>query len=101
MIYAPSHKDIKTSIVTSQNFRYNTKFLVIATGTTPKDNNTKNNSNIFIGSGSKITETDFSNQSVAILGGGDNAAENYLFIKNKKVKYMQEILEQERTFYHM
>ena len=53
-------------------------------GTIPENGGITNNKNILIGPGHQIEQANLYNKSVAILGGGDNAIENYLFIKKKK-----------------
>lgn len=60
-----------------------TSTIVIATGVRPKPGNFNPAKNILIGPGKKVEEFDFIKKRVAILGGGDNAAENYSFIKEK------------------
>ena len=75
--------------VKGKKFSYRAKFLVIATGTIPRDGGIKKDNKIIIGPGAQIENIDFSNKSVAILGGGDNAVENYLFIKEKNPKLIQ------------
>lgn len=58
--------------------------LVIATGVSPSSGPFKSAKNVMIGPGKQIDEFNFANEKVAIFGGGDNAAENYSFIKKKK-----------------
>jgi thioredoxin reductase (NADPH) len=57
--------------------------LVIASGVRHKTGEFIASPNVIIGSGYLIQNYDFSGKNVAILGGGDTAAENYFFIKNK------------------
>lgn len=63
-----------------------TSYVVIATGVKPRTDNLTASQKILTGPGDAIFEYDFANKRVAILGGGDNAAENYIFIKNKQAK---------------
>jgi thioredoxin reductase (NADPH) len=58
-------------------------YVVLASGVRPADGGLSAGSNLLIGPGTQIVETDFSRKSVAILGGGDNAFENYHFIREK------------------
>jgi thioredoxin reductase (NADPH) len=60
--------------------------VVIATGVKPRCDELIAGENMLIGPGEKIYSYDFSNLRVAILGGGDNAAENYHFIKMKQAQ---------------
>ena len=57
--------------------------IVIATGVSPKAGSFELSKSVLIGPGNKIHKFNFTNKRVAILGGGDNAAENYSFIKEK------------------
>lgn len=61
-------------------------YVVIATGVVPRTGNLKASMQILIGPGQTIHDYPFENKRVAILGGGDNAAENYDFIKKKNAK---------------
>lgn len=54
--------------------------LVIATGVRPRHENIAKAENIFIGPSQAVYEYNFTHKRVAILGGGDNAAEHYAFI---------------------
>lgn len=60
--------------------------IVISTGVNPRSFGHISSDKIILGPGRQISEFDFSNKNVAILGGGDNAAENYAFIKGKNPK---------------
>lgn len=62
------------------------KFIVLATGVFPRNGGFEPSSDVLIGPGDHIERADYTRKSVAILGGGDNAFENYLFIKKKKPK---------------
>jgi len=55
--------------------------LVLASGVRPADGGFREGENLLIGPGKQIAYRDFRDQSVAILGGGDNAFENYEFIR--------------------
>lgn len=59
------------------------KNIVIATGSTPKTGGYKRSQNVLIGPGKAVESYDFFGKKVAILGGGDNAFENYKFISSK------------------
>jgi thioredoxin reductase (NADPH) len=58
--------------------------IVIATGVRPRNPNFVEGENIIIGPGIKVTHHPFVNKRVAILGGGDNAAENYSFVSKQE-----------------
>lgn len=55
--------------------------LVIATGVRPRHGGLEPGPRLLFGPGQHVFEHDFAGQSVAILGGGDNAFENYEFVK--------------------
>ena len=57
--------------------------LVVATGVEPIDGGFVASPDVLIGPGAAIDGHDFRGKSVAILGGGDNAAENFGFIAAK------------------
>jgi thioredoxin reductase (NADPH) len=59
------------------------RYLVLAGGVVPKAERFTEGPNIFIGATPKLTSADFAGKTVAILGGGDNAFENYSLIKSK------------------
>lgn len=61
-----------------------TRYLIIATGVLPRNDIFTESDSMMIGPGERIYHFDFKGKRVAILGGGDNAFENYLFIKEKK-----------------
>jgi thioredoxin reductase (NADPH) len=56
-------------------------YLVIATGVRPRQGGLEPSPRMLFGPGQHVFEHDFAGQSVAILGGGDNAFENYDFVK--------------------
>ena len=58
-----------------------TRNLVIATGVAPKAGGFVARVGMIVGPGRVVAETNFSNANVAILGGGDNAFENYHFVR--------------------
>ncbi|HSW75731.1 MAG TPA: NAD(P)/FAD-dependent oxidoreductase [Candidatus Saccharimonadales bacterium] len=60
--------------------------LVIATGVRPRDGSFESTSAVIVGPGKEIYNEQFTNRRVAILGGGDSAAENYSFIREKNPK---------------
>lgn len=59
------------------------KTLVIATGVTPKAGGFAARAGLIVGPGRVVANTDFTNADVAILGGGDNAFENYQFVRGQ------------------
>lgn len=59
-------------------------YLVIATGVEPISNGITRTNNVLIGPGNHILEYDYTDKDVAILGGGDNAMENYNFIASRR-----------------
>lgn len=61
-------------------------FIVLATGVVPRTGGFEPSSNVLIGPGDHIESAHYRGKTVAILGGGDNAFENYQFIKRKKPK---------------
>lgn len=44
---------------------------------------------VFIGPGSSIVAQDYAGVSVAVLGGGDNAFENFVYVRNRGAKHVQ------------
>jgi len=56
-------------------------YLVIASGVQARRGGFEPGDRVLIGPGAHIAERDFSGRAVAILGGGDNAFENYEFVK--------------------
>ena len=60
-----------------------TRRIVIATGVKAKSGSFLASENVLIGPGQHVFNYSFAGKRVAILGGGDNAAENYTFIKEK------------------
>lgn len=70
-------------LVENSGCSFQAKTIVLATGVVHSSGNLRERANILIGPGFKVASRDFSNKKVAILGGGDNAFENYLFIKEK------------------
>jgi thioredoxin reductase (NADPH) len=61
----------------------NTHNIVVATGVKPRSDHLVEAENIIIGPGKKVEDYPFADKRVAILGGGDNAAECYELIKKK------------------
>lgn len=59
------------------------KTVVLASGVRPSTGGLKAALNLLVGPGVQVASQDFAGKQVAILGGGDNAFENYLFIKNR------------------
>lgn len=59
------------------------KTLVLASGVRPVTGGLSAGKNVLIGPGDQVAAQDFASKRVAILGGGDNAFENYLFIRGK------------------
>jgi len=80
-------KNFRASLIQNKKkFFIETKFIVLATGVSPRNGGFEPSSDVLIGPGDHIERADYRKKSVAILGGGDNAFENYLFIKKKKPK---------------
>jgi thioredoxin reductase len=63
-----------------------TRTIVIATGVQPRSGGFERSDKILIGPGAHIANQNFTGLRVAILGGGDNAFENYEFIKRGGAK---------------
>lgn len=63
--------------------RLSTRHLVIATGVEPRAGGIPPAPGVIFGPGTAVDTQDFAGLRVAILGGGDNAAENYGFIARK------------------
>lgn len=61
----------------------NAQNIVIATGVRSRHENIVETENVLLGPSQTVYHYDYSNKRVAILGGGDNAAEHYALIKNK------------------
>lgn len=57
--------------------------LVLASGVRPADGGLSASANLIIGPGKQVAYRSFHGQSVAVLGGGDSAFENYEFIRDK------------------
>lgn len=55
------------------------RFLVLAGGVSPRTGGLVSRLGMIVGPGTAIADTNFSGKNVAILGGGDNAFENYVF----------------------
>ena len=60
--------------------------MVLAGGVVPRTGGLLTRGPMLIGPGRVISESNFEGKSVAILGGGDNAFENYQFIKKRGAK---------------
>ncbi|BCJ90924.1 oxidoreductase [Terrihabitans soli] len=58
-----------------------TRNIVIATGVKPRSGGFERSESLLIGPGAHIAKQEFKGRRVAILGGGDNAFENYEFVK--------------------
>ncbi len=66
-----------------ESLRITAPFLVIASGVKAITGGLQEASNILIGPGHLVANYDFADKRVAVLGGGDNAFENYAFAKSK------------------
>ena len=73
--------------VTIGDITLSTYAIVIATCVKPSTGQFHATTNTLIGPGKQIQEYPFTKRRVAILGGGDNAAENYAFIKDKNPEH--------------
>ncbi len=58
-----------------------TPYVVLASGVRPQTGGLRANPRLLVGPGAKVAATNFSGKTVAILGGGDNAFENFQFIR--------------------
>lgn len=76
-------KDDKTKI------KLRASFIVLASGVVPKNGDIAPSSTVLVGPGVHIENTVFKGKKVAILGGGDNAFENYQFIKRQRPKVLK------------
>lgn len=70
-------------VATDSGAAISSKTVVLASGVRPSAGGLKAALNLLIGPGVQVASQDFTGKRVAILGGGDNAFENYLFIKSK------------------
>ncbi len=59
------------------------RFVVVATGSTPRTSGFKPSANIAIGPGEPMEALDVKGRRVAILGGGDNAFDQAKFVRNR------------------
>lgn len=59
------------------------RYLVLASGVRAATGGLRAVCDTLIGPGQQVASADFVGQSVAILGGGDNAFENYLFVRGR------------------
>lgn len=59
------------------------RFLVLATGVAPVTGGFGESATVLIGPGRRVADLDFRDKRVAILGGGDNAFENFLFARDR------------------
>jgi len=69
-----------------KNDRIEAPYLVIATGVKPSTGVFFSSEHVLIGPGNRTSTYPFKGKRVAILGGGDNAAANYVSIKEKKAR---------------
>lgn len=60
---------------------FNGKYLVLASGVRSASGGLRDALNLLIGPGRHVASTNFTGLKIAILGGGDNAFENYFFIR--------------------
>ncbi len=66
------------------------RYLVLATGVKARGlSNALPNPRVLVGPGRHVANFDFTNQRVAVLGGGDNAFENALFVLEKGARNVQ------------
>lgn len=61
--------------------KFLSRFMVLAGGIIPKSGGFTERENLFIGSTPRLAAAGLKGKSVALLGGGDNAFENYLFAR--------------------
>ncbi|MSP19238.1 MAG: NAD(P)/FAD-dependent oxidoreductase [Bdellovibrionales bacterium] len=62
------------------------EYVVLSSGVSPNTGGLEPSSQVLIGPGHLIEKSNFNGKTVAILGGGDNAFENYQFIKKQRPK---------------
>ncbi len=74
------------SIRLSNGETLNGRFLVLATGVTPRTGGFTQRLGMILGPGPGVANTDFLGAKVAILGGGDSAFENYMMAKKRGAK---------------
>ena len=91
VVYSEKNKVFNIQINKRNKTKLNitASFLVLATGVAPRNDGFQPSFNVLIGPGVQIEKTQFRGKRVAILGGGDNAFENYQFIKRKKPKLLK------------
>ena len=75
--------DSEFSLSLNNHRALRTKTLVIATGVTPKAGGFATRAGLIVGPGRVVANTNFTHARVAILGGGDNALENYQFVRSQ------------------
>ena len=78
--------DVEIKRKSKVSLKIQTPFLVLASGVVPRTDGFQSSSSVLIGPGDHIENTNFKGKTVAILGGGDNAFENYQFIRRQKPK---------------
>ncbi len=67
-------------------FAGSAKTVILATGVRPRSAGFTPSERFLIGPGNQIENGKFQDQKIAVLGGGDNAFENYVFLKEKGAK---------------
>jgi thioredoxin reductase (NADPH) len=75
--------------------------LVLATGVRAVSGSIQEQENVFFGPGNHVAGLEVFGQDIAILGGGDNAFENYLFLKEKgasSIKIFARSIRARRSF---
>lgn len=82
----PNHALAEPLPLTGPNQILTAPFVVIASGVSAKTGGIEAHPQILYGPTQALLETDFSGKKVAILGGGDNAFENYFYIQSKGAK---------------
>lgn len=78
-----SFVDGGAQIALSTGEKISTRLVVLAGGVVPKSGGLASRIGLLIGPGHAVENTNFTGAKVAILGGGDNAFENYCFAKER------------------
>ena len=81
-------KDLFEIVIRKNNSisKASSDYVVLSSGVRPNTGGLEPSSQVLIGPGHLIEKSNFKGKTVAILGGGDNAFENYQFIKKQKPK---------------
>lgn len=78
-----SHYSVGVRDINNLELTIEAPYLVVATGAMPKAGQFLPNERIILGPSFNVYTQDFQGKRVAIFGGGDNAFENYYFVRSK------------------